>query len=84
MLSEEVVQTELVIPKCYRRLGLRRLRRHLDCSINAEEPEEGGTLNVGNVVADELPNVGSSRTVAASAGDSIVISGLLTESVDGC
>ncbi len=55
-----------------------------DASCVAEKVGEGAMVGGVAVVADELPNVGSSRTAAASAGASIVVSGLLTESVDGC
>ncbi len=36
------------------------------------------------VIADERSDVGGNRAVAASAGDSIVISGVLTEREEGC
>ncbi len=36
------------------------------------------------VIADERPDVGSNRAVVASVGDSIVVSGVLTEGEGGC
>ncbi len=42
--------------------------------------EEAGVA----VVADERPDVGSNRVVAASASESVVVSGVLTEGGDGC
>ncbi len=36
------------------------------------------------VVADEWPDVGSNRAVAASSGDSVVVPGVLTEFEKGC
>ncbi len=45
-----------------------------------------GEAMVGGVaaVADERPDVGSNRTVAASAGDSVLVSGMLTLGEDAC
>ncbi len=36
------------------------------------------------VVADDWPDFGSNRAVAASTGDSVLVSGVLTESEGGC
>ncbi len=41
---------------------------------------EGGAA----VVADEWPGAGSNRAVAASTGDSFVVSSVLSEGEDGC
>ncbi len=36
------------------------------------------------VIADERPDVGSNRAVAAFTGDSVVFFGVLTEGEEGC
>ncbi len=48
--------------------------------------EAGAVVMVGGVavVADERPDVGSNRAVAASASESVVVSGVLMEDEDGC
>ncbi len=45
---------------------------------------EAATMTPVAVVAHERPVVGSNRTVASSAGDSVVVSGVLTEGEEGC
>ncbi len=40
--------------------------------------EAGAGARVGGVAADERPDVGSNRAAAASAGDSVLVSGVLT------
>ncbi len=44
-------------------------------AASRERPVVGGAA----VVADELPDVGSNRAAAASVGDSVSVSGVLTE-----
>ncbi len=44
----------------------------------AGEAGAGATVGEGAVVADERPDVGSNRAAAASAGNSVVVSGVLT------
>ncbi len=47
--------------------------------------EAGAGVMVGGVevVADERPDFGRNRVAAASTGDSVVVSGVLTEGEDG-
>ncbi len=44
----------------------------------AGEAGAGAVLGGAAVVADERPDVGSNRAAAASAGDSALVSGVLT------
>ncbi len=44
----------------------------------AGEAGAGAVVGGAAVVADERPNVGSNRAAAASAGDSVSVSGVLT------
>ncbi len=44
----------------------------------AGEAGAGAVVGVAAVVADERPEVGSNRAAAASAGDSALVSGVLT------
>ncbi len=44
----------------------------------AGEAGAGAMVGGGAVVADERPDVGSNRAAAASAGDSALVSGVLT------
>ncbi len=45
---------------------------------------EAGAGSMVGGVADERPDGGSNRAVAASAGDSVVVSGVLREGEEGC
>ncbi len=44
----------------------------------AGEARAGAVVGCATVVADERPDVGSNRAAAASAGDSALVSGVLT------
>ncbi len=44
----------------------------------AGEAGAGAVVGGAAVVADERPDVGSNRAAAASAGDSVLVSGVLT------
>ncbi len=44
----------------------------------------GAVVDGGAVVADEPPDVGSIRVAAASAGDSVLVSRVLTEGEGRC
>ncbi len=50
----------------------------------AGEARAGAVVGGAAVVADERPDVGSNRAVAGSAGDSVVVFGVLTEGEGGC
>ncbi len=43
-----------------------------------------GAMVSGVAVVTERPDVGSNRAVGVSVGDSVVVSGKLTEGEDGC
>ncbi len=44
----------------------------------AGEAGTGAVVGGAAVIADERPDVGSNRAAAASAGDSVLVSGVLT------
>ncbi len=55
-----------------------------DFGCVAGEAEAGALVVRAAVVADKRPDVGSNRAVAASTGNSVVVSGVLTEGEGGC
>ncbi len=50
----------------------------------AGEAGAGAVVGGAAVIADERPDVGSNRAAAASAGDSVFVSGVLTGGEGGC
>ncbi len=50
----------------------------------AGEAGAGAVVGSAAVVADEWPDVGSNRAAAASAGDSALVPGVLTEGEGRC
>ncbi len=50
----------------------------------AGEAGAGAVVGGAEVVADERPDAGSNRATAASVGDSVLVSGVLTGGGDRC
>ncbi len=65
---------------------LYNIHDHADNGVGCVAGEAGAGAMVGGaaVVADEQPDVGSNRADAASAGDSLLVSGVLTGSECRC